>query len=70
MPLRLSGLPHSTLAPTLLKREKAADESQQNSSGAVDYWYLLVTHITWDLCLHELYVTIVYTYRHMALSGQ
>lgn len=70
MPLRLSGLPSSILAPTLLNREEAADGSQQNSSGAVGYWYLQVTHITWDLCLRELFITIVYTYRHMALSGQ
>lgn len=72
MSLRLSGLSFSTLAPMLLNREEAADGSQQNSSCAVSYWYLLVTHITWDLvvCLHELYMTIVYTYRYMALSGQ
>lgn len=72
MPLRLSGLPFSTLAPTLLNREEAADESQQNSSCAVGYWYLLVTHITWGLvvCVHELYITIVHTYRYMVLSGQ
>lgn len=70
MPLRSSGLPFSTVAPTLLNHKEAADRFQQNSSGAVGYWYSLVTHITWDLCLHELYVTIVYTYRHMALSGQ
>lgn len=72
MSLRLSGLPFSTLAPTLLNREEAADGSQQNSSCAVGYWYLLLTHITGDLvvCLHELYITIVYTCRYMALSGQ